>query len=119
VRLRAFVISGTFAALAGALLAARAGSAYPDGAGGLLLPAYAAAFVGSSVLSDGRFHVWGTVIGVLLLQAGQVGLIMSNFPQWLTDVFNGAVLAAAVGLSRVPPGTFSRIWQRGGSRRSA
>jgi ribose transport system permease protein len=118
VRLRAFVISGTFAALAGALLAARAGSAYPDGAGGLLLPAYAAAFVGSSVLSDGRFHIWGTAIGVLLLQAGQVGLIMSNFPQWLTDVFNGAVLAAAVGLSRIPPGTFARI-RRGKSRASA
>jgi ribose transport system permease protein len=110
VRLRAFCISGVLAALAGAVLVARSGSAYPEGAQGLLLPAYAAAFVGSSVLSDGRFHIGGTLVGVILLQAGQDGLIMSNFPQWLTDVFNGAVLALAVGLSRVPPGTLMRLF---------
>jgi ribose transport system permease protein len=109
VRLRAFCISGVLAALAGTMMVARSGSAYPEGAEGLLLPAYAAAFVGSSVLSDNRFHIGGTIVGVILLQAGQDGLIMSNFPQWLTDVFNGAVLAFAVGLSRVPPGLFKSL----------
>jgi ribose transport system permease protein len=110
IRLSAFVISGGLAAVAGALLVARAGSAYPDGAGGLLLPAYAAAFVGASVLSDGRFHVGGTVVGVLLLQAGQTGLIQSDVAPWLTDVFNGAVLALAVALTRVSlGGLFSKL----------
>lgn len=110
VRLAAFVISGALAALAGALLVSRAGSAYPDGAGGLLLPAYAAAFVGASVLSDGRFHIGGTVVGVLLLQAGQTGLIMSDVAPWLTDVFNGVVLALAVALTRVSlSGLFSKL----------
>jgi ribose transport system permease protein len=109
VRLGAFCISGLLAALAGTMMVARSGSAYPEGAEGLLLPAYAAAFVGSSVLSDNRFHIGGTIVGVILLQAGQDGLIMSNYPQWLTDVFNGAVLALAVGLSRVPPGIFKSL----------
>ena len=101
IRLAAFVISAGLSALAGALLVARSGTAYPEGTAGLLLPAYAAAFVGASVLSDGRFHVAGTVVGVLLLQAGQTGLIQSEVPPWLTDVFNGVVLALAVGLTRV------------------
>jgi ribose transport system permease protein len=109
IRLAAFVISAVLASIAGALLVARAGSAYPEGAAGLLLPAYAAAFVGASVLSDGRFHVAGTVVGVLLLQAGQTGLIQSEVPAWLTDVFNGVVLALAVGLTRV---SFSGIYRK-------
>lgn len=109
VRLAAFVISAVLASVAGALLVARAGSAYPEGAAGLLLPAYAAAFVGASVLSDGRFHVAGTVVGVLLLQAGQTGLIQSEVPAWLTDVFNGVVLALAVGLTRV---SFAGIFRK-------
>jgi ribose transport system permease protein len=108
IRLAAFVISGGLAALAGALLVARSGSAYPEGAAGLLLPAYAACFVGASVLSDGRFHVAGTVVGVLLLQAGQTGLIQSEVAPWLTDVFNGVVLALAVGLTRVSLGSLFR-----------
>jgi ribose/xylose/arabinose/galactoside ABC-type transport system permease subunit len=95
----AFIISSTLAALAGVVLASIQGSASPGIAVGYLLPAFAAAFLGTVILSTGRFHIWGTLIGgIFVIWVGQ-GLIVGGVSFTWTDVINGSVLVVAVSLS--------------------
>jgi len=97
VRLLAFVLAGTTAGLAAILVTASAGSYYPNLGTGLLLPAYAAAFLGLSLGSGLRFNVVGSYIGVLLLGTVTTGLTMMNQPSWVAALVQGFVLIAAVG----------------------
>lgn len=97
--MKAFVLGGVLAALAGICLAASQGTAAPDVAGSFLLPAFAAAFLSTVVFSRGRFTVWGTIIGGMFVVWVSQGLIVGGLsPNW-TDLVNGAVLVAAVALS--------------------
>jgi len=96
---KAFVIGGVLAGLAGVLLSASQGSATPDAAANFLLPAFAAAFVSTVVLSHGRFTVPGTISGgIFIVWVGQ-GLIVGGIPATWIDVVNGVVLIGAVALS--------------------
>jgi ribose/xylose/arabinose/galactoside ABC-type transport system permease subunit len=97
--MKAFVLGGVMAALAGICLAASQGTAAPDVAGSFLLPAFAAAFLSTVVFSRGRFTVWGTIIGGMFVVWVSQGLIVGGLsPNW-TDLVNGVVLVAAVALS--------------------
>lgn len=93
------MISSTVAALAGVLLASKLATATPDLGPGYLLPAFAAAFLGTTQLKPGRFNVWGTLIAIFLLATGVKGLQLAGAADWVTDLFNGAALIIAVGLS--------------------
>lgn len=97
--IRAFVLGGLLAALAGVILAANQGSASPDAGVGFLLPAFAAAFLSTVVLSTGRFTVWGALIGGTFLVWVSQGLIVGGLAFTYTDVVNGVVLVLAVALS--------------------
>jgi ribose/xylose/arabinose/galactoside ABC-type transport system permease subunit len=99
--IKAFVMGGLLAALAGIVLAANQGSASPDVATGFLLPAFAAAFLSTVVLSTGRFTVWGAIVGGTFLVWVSQGLIVGGLAFTWTDVVNGTVLVAAVALSTV------------------
>jgi ribose/xylose/arabinose/galactoside ABC-type transport system permease subunit len=99
--LKAFVVGGLLAAVAGILLAANQGTASPNAAVPFLLPAFAAAFLSTVILSTGRFHVWGTVIGGIFLVWVSQGLIVGGLPFTWTEVVNGAVLILAVAVSSV------------------
>ena len=96
---RAFVIAGAIAALAGFLQTARVGSAPPDVGPNFLLPAYAAAFLGATTIHAGRFNVWGTVVGVLVLAVGITGLNLAGAAFWVQPVFNGVALILAVSVA--------------------
>lgn len=101
IRIVAFTITGLAAALAGILLSARAGSYYPASGPGLLLSAYAAAFLGLSLGRGWRFNVLGSTLGVLFLGTVSTGLTMLSQPTWTTLVVQGGVLLlAVVALSR-------------------
>lgn len=97
----AFVIGGLLAATAGVLLAANQGAASPGIGTGFLLPAFAAAFLGTVIMSTGKFHVWGTLIGGTFLVWVTQGLIVGGVPFTWTDVINGTVLVAAVAVSTI------------------
>lgn len=99
--IKAFVLGGLLAAIAGIFLAANQGSASPDVATGFLLPAFAAAFLSTVVLSNGRFTVWGALVGGTFLVWVSQGLIVGGLPFTWTDVVNGVVLVIAVALSTV------------------
>jgi ribose transport system permease protein len=94
-----FVIAGAIAALAGFMQTSRVGSAPPDVGPNFLLPAYAAAFLGATTIHAGRFNVWGTVVGVLVLAVGITGLNLAGAAFWVPPVFNGGALIVAVSVA--------------------
>ena len=70
----ALVASGTISAGAGVLYAGTTGAADPTSGISFLLPAYAAAFLGGTTFTPGRFNPWGAFIAAYFLQTGIVGL---------------------------------------------
>jgi ribose/xylose/arabinose/galactoside ABC-type transport system permease subunit len=100
-RILGFTACGATAAVAGILLTSRAMSYYPEPGAGLLLAAYAAAFLSLSLGHGWRFNVLGTLIGVVFLGTITTGLTMLDRPAWTAAVVQGLVLLAAVtALSR-------------------
>ena len=91
-------IAGGIAGLGGVLFSSLTGPSLTFGAT-LLLPAFAAAFLGSTQLQPGRFNVWGTLIAIYVLATGVEGLQLASGQQWLSDMFNGVALIAAVALA--------------------
>ncbi|MCW2855492.1 MAG: inner-rane translocator [Marmoricola sp.] len=104
-----FVTSAAISGFAGMVLAAQVASGSPDVGQSYLIPAFSAAFLGATQLRGGRFNPWGTVIGVLLLGTGNVGLLVAGGPTWTPNLFVGCVLIAAVALSATHEGGRSRI----------
>jgi ribose transport system permease protein len=96
--------SSTLAALAGVLLVARIGTAPYDAGTPYLLPAFAAALLGSTQFRPGRFNVLGTLAAIYLLATGVKGLelLYPNNP-WIDDLFQGVALILAVSLSVLAP----------------
>lgn len=99
---------GAIASLTGVLLTARLANADPTVGPSYLLPAFTAAFLGSTQFKGGRFNVWGTVLAIYVLAIGVKGLQLAGAPVWIPDAFNGAALLLAVGMAKYA--------QRGSSR---
>ncbi|MET0430564.1 MAG: hypothetical protein ABW026_18950, partial [Microvirga sp.] len=87
------------AAFAGILESANLGNGDPTVGPSYLLPAFSAAFLGSTQFRGGRFNVWGTIVAVYVLATGVKGLQLAGAPIWIPDLFNGAALLLAVGLA--------------------
>jgi ribose transport system permease protein len=92
------VISGTVAGIAGVLYGSLTGPSLSFG-GGLLLPAFAAVFLGSTQIKPGRFNVWGTVLAIYVLATGVRGLQLMTDVQWLDQMFSGLALIGAVAVA--------------------
>jgi ribose transport system permease protein len=109
------MLSATVSGIAGVLYASIAGPSLTYGPA-LLLPAFAAAFLGSTQFRPGRFNVWGTVVAVYVLAIGVKGLSFVTSVQWLNDMFNGVALIIAVALSiqRSPSARWHRLKARFG-----
>ncbi len=109
----AFLLSGTIAGLAGVMFSSLNGPSLNFGAT-LLLPAFAAAFLGSTQLTPGRFNVWGTLLAIYVLATGVQGLQLVSGASWLSDMFNGVALILAVALSikRSPSALGQRLRSR-------
>jgi ribose transport system permease protein len=97
----AFVVSALVAGLAGVLTMMRSGAGSPSVGPELLLPAFAAVFLGSTTIIPGRFNVVGNVVGVLLLAVGVSGLQQLGAEFYVVPLFNGGVLLLAVAVSRI------------------
>lgn len=94
----ALLASGTIAGLTGAIYASLAGPSLTYGSS-LLLPAFAAVFLGSTQIIPGRFNVWGTVLSIFVLATGVKGLQLATNAQWLDPMFSGGALIAAVAVA--------------------
>jgi ribose transport system permease protein len=101
IRAGSFIMAGLISALAGALYVGTSGAAAPTGGTEFLLPAFAAAFLGSTTIYTGRFNPIGSLIAVYFLVFGVTGLEFLGAPDWIQDVFYGGALILAVTFSRI------------------
>jgi ribose transport system permease protein len=90
--------SATISGVAGVLYGSQSGPSLTYGPG-LLLPAFAAVFLGSTQFKPGRFNVWGTLLSIYVLATGVQGLEYVTGVQWLNDMFNGVALILAVAFA--------------------
>lgn len=97
----AFVASSAVAAGCGILAVGQLGAADPSSGAAYLLPAYAAAFLGTTVIRPGRFNAWGTVVALALLVTGVTGLQLLGAASWVEQVFNGGALVLAVTFAQL------------------
>jgi ribose transport system permease protein len=102
-RFCSLLVSAGISGFAGIVLASSLSAGSPSAGAGYLLPAFAAVFVGATQFKNGRFNAWGTVIAVLMLGTGVIGLGLASAPAWASNMFTGVVLIAALsatGLQR-------------------
>ncbi|WP_148573801.1 ABC transporter permease [Nocardioides caldifontis] len=111
-RWTAMIISGGIAGLAGVVYTGTTASADPVSGAAFLLPAFAACFLGSTVLKIGRFNPWGTLIAVYFLVTGITGLQLMGAQQYVQQLFYGGALVIAVVMSKL-------VKSRGERRRRA
>jgi len=96
-RFCSLLVSAGISGFAGVCLASSLSAGSPSAGTSYLLPAFAAVFVGATQLKNGRFNAWGTVVAVLMLGTGTVGLGLATAPTWAASMFTGVVLLAALG----------------------
>jgi ribose transport system permease protein len=96
----ALLACGAIAAFSGLLVSSTLGTGDPTIGPAYLLPAFSAAFLGSTQFRGGRFNVWGTVLAVYVLATGVKGLQLAGAPIWIPDLFNGVALLLAVGMAK-------------------
>jgi ribose transport system permease protein len=101
VRAGALIASGMIAALAGVLYTGMRGAADPSSALAFLLPAFAAAFLGSTTLYPGRFNAPGAFVAVYFLSTGIMGLNFLGVPSFVQNLFYGGGLVVAVSISQL------------------
>ena len=93
------IASALIAGFAGIVDASTIGAGSSTLGDSFLLPAFAAAFLGSTQFKR-RFNVWGTLAAIWVLASGVQGvtLAVGSF-SWLNNLFFGVALIVAVGSS--------------------
>jgi ribose transport system permease protein len=95
----AYVLSATFAALAGVILAGRLASGSPTLAAELLLPSIAAVVVGGTAITGGVGSIWRTLVGALIISVVRIGMTFLGVNIFAQNIVFGAVLIAAVAIT--------------------
>lgn len=98
-RLGAFVVGAAIAGLAGIMSIGIAGGADPTSFHALLLPAFAAAFLGTMVFTPGQVNPLGTLVSLYFLATGIYGIQLLGAGTWVSNVFYGGALVVIVAVS--------------------
>jgi ribose transport system permease protein len=93
----AFILSAVFSGFGGIILTSISSSAQPVGGEGYLLEAFAAVFLGATILGKGKPHLLGTLLGVFFLYMASSGMNMIGISFATRQLFNGLILILAVG----------------------
>ncbi len=99
VRVGAWLTSALLCGAAGVITAAGLGGFNATSAREYFLPAFASVFLGTVAIVPGRFNPLGMFVAVYFLITGIFGLQLLGYQGWVTDVFYGGVLVAAVAAS--------------------
>jgi ribose transport system permease protein len=91
-----FVLAGALIGVGSIFALGQNGAASAGFGPELLLPAYAAAFLGVTTYRPGYYNIPGAVIAILLMAVGFNGLNLLGAPFWVQPIFNGGVLIIAV-----------------------
>jgi ribose transport system permease protein len=98
-RYGALMSGSLLASIAGVLYAGTSASADPNSGDSFMLPAFAAAFLGSTSIVPGRFNAWGSFCAVYFLVTGIYGLSLMGIQVFIQNLFYGGALIVAVALS--------------------
>lgn len=96
VRFLCFLSSGLIAGIAGVLYVGKTGAGSPQAASSYLMPAFAAVFLGSTIIKMGRYNPIGTLVAVYFLEMTTTGLQHLGAPSWIQNFFYGLALIGAV-----------------------
>ncbi len=91
-----YAISGTLAGLSGVILSSRVISGPPNLGSGYELSAIAAVVIGGASLMGGRGTIWGSFLGLLLIQTLNNGLDILIIPAYWQRVISGVLIISAV-----------------------
>jgi ribose transport system permease protein len=96
VRAGSYIAASLVAGLAGILLVMTVGGFDPTASSTYLLPALAAVFLGTAIVTPGQFNPMGTFLGIYFLETGILGLQLLGYTGWVQDAFYGGGLVLAV-----------------------
>ena len=100
-RIAVYTLNGACAALAGLVATLYTGSGNPSMGTGLELDAIAVVVIGGTLLSGGRGHVGGTLLGVLIFGTIQSAILFDGrLSSWWMRIVVGALLLAFILLQR-------------------
>ncbi len=91
-----FVISGITASIAGLISTSRLLSGQPNLGVGFELDAIAAVVLGGTAISGGKGHIFGTLIGSLILGVMSNGLNFIGVTPYVQRVFKGLIIILAI-----------------------
>ncbi len=95
IEMMVYIIAGTLAGLGGLMMTARLGSGTPLAGTNLELMAIAAVVIGGTSLSGGKGTVFGTLIGVLLINVLNTGMNLMNISSHYQGLIMGIVIILA------------------------
>jgi ribose transport system permease protein len=93
-----YAVSGVLAGLSGIILASRTINGAPTTGGGYELDAIAAVVIGGASLTGGRGTIWGTALGLFMIQTLNNGLDILIVPSYWQKVIKGLLIVAAVAV---------------------
>lgn len=96
IKLQLFVLSSCLSALGGIILAARMGTGQPSASDGLEFDAVTAAVLGGIAMTGGKGTLTGALLGLLIMQGFNSGLMMLNVPSFWQTVARGLLLVLAL-----------------------
>ena len=96
IKTKLYMINAGLAALGGAILASRMNSGQPSASNGLEFDAITAAILGGIAFTGGIGTLTGTLIGVIILQGFNNGLLLLNVQSFWQYVARGLLLIVAL-----------------------
>jgi ribose transport system permease protein len=99
VRIMGFVLAGVFYAVGALLAVARIGIAETATGSNFMFVSITSVVVGGTALWGGIGGVWNTLIGVLIVNVINNGMVVIGLPGYVQDGVLGALVIAAVVLS--------------------
>ncbi len=95
----AFLLTGVFSAIAGVLIASRAGTVQASAGAAFLMPAIAAVNIGQPLAGRGKANALGTFVGAALIGVVENGLYAMAFPYYSINIVKGIILIVALVMS--------------------
>ncbi len=115
VKIIVYGISGFMASVTGMLLLSRLQGGSANNGVGYTLTSVAAVVIGGTALAGGSGGLWGTLIGAILIQVVQAGLVYISFPSNAKQIVIGVIIVLAVALDVIRRGEvkwLNRLFRR-------